>query len=52
MVEDAIDDHFNLSGMGAIEEGREGLVSPEDGVNLIVVVGMVAVITGGLKDGG
>ena len=50
MVEDTVEDDFDIACMGGGEEFGKGFVTAEERIDLIIVVGVVAMIGGGLKN--
>ena len=52
VVEDAVEDDPHPPGMGRVEELAQGRVAAEQGIDLEVVVRVVAVVRGGREDRG
>ena len=51
MVEYPVENDLDVMGMRLGDQHAQGLITPQQWVNPKVVVGMVAVIRGGLEDG-
>ena len=52
MIEDAVEDDPHAPVVGRIQQLAQGGVAPEQGVNLIVIIGVVAVVGGRGEDRG
>ena len=51
VIEDAVEDDAHAAGMGLVEQLAQGLVAAQQGVDVEVVVGVIAVIGGGGEHG-
>jgi hypothetical protein len=51
VVEDAVENNADVAGVGGVEELAQGVVAAEQGIDLVVVVRVVAVVGRGGKDG-
>ena len=52
MIEDAIEDDPHAAVVRLIQELSQGGIAPEQGVDLVVIIGVVAVVGGRGKNGG
>ncbi|MBS1253958.1 MAG: hypothetical protein MAG451_03012 [Anaerolineales bacterium] len=50
MVENAVQHDPDAAGVGSVQQRPQGTVTSEDRVDAIIVVGVIAVISGGLED--